>query len=192
MKYIKVLLPVALVAALIACAKPPQADIDAARAAVSAAAGNADVTTYAPDSLKAAQDKLAQMETQLTAKKYDQVKTLAQQAKAAADAAVSDAATNKQKAQADATTLIDALKKAIPDASSKIAAARRVRGIRVDFTALTQQLAAASAAVADAEKDLNAGNYASALQKATAVQNQLADGEKTLSDAIQAASAKKK
>ena len=192
MKYIKVVLPIALVAALIACAKPPQADIDAARAAVSAAAGNADVTAYAPDSLKAAQDKLAQMETQLTAKKYDQVKTLAQQAKAAADAAVSDAATNKQKAQADATTLIDALKKAIPDASSKIAAARRVRGIKVDFTALTQQLAAASAAVADAEKDLNAGNYASALQKATAVQNQLADGEKTLSDAIQAASAKKK
>jgi hypothetical protein len=192
MKYLKVFLPLALVAALFACAKPPQAEIDAARSAVSAAAGNADVTAYAADSLKAAQDKLAQMETELTAKHYDNVKTLAVAAKAAADTAVSDAASNKGKAQTDATNLIDALKKAIPDANKKIAAARKIRGIKVDFAALTKQLAGASAAIADAEADLNAGNYASALQKATAVQNQLSDGEKLLSDAMQAATKKKK
>ncbi len=192
MKYLKVLLPVVLVLAVAACAKPPQADIDAARAAVATAAQNADVVAYAPDVLKSAQDKLAQMETELSAKHYDKVKTLAVDAKATADSAAGEAAKNKEKAQADASTLIDALKKALPEAQAKVAAARRVRGIKLDFGALTQQLAAARAGVADADKDLAAGDFASALQKATAVQNQLNDGEKMVADAVQAATSRKK
>lgn len=192
MKPLKVLVPVLLVLALGACAKPPQADIDAARAAVDAAAKNADVVAYAPDSLKAAQDTLTQMETELTAKHYDKVKTLAQSAKTTADAAVTDAAKNKEKVQADATALIAALKKALPDADRKLAAARNVRRVNLDFAALTRQIAAAKTAVADADRDLSAGNYVTALQKAVAVQNQLNEGEKAISDAVQTATSKKK
>jgi hypothetical protein len=192
MRYMKVLIPVALVLALGACAKPPQADIDAARAAVATAAKNADIVAYAPDTLKSAQDKLAQMETELGAKHYDKVKTLAVDAKATAESAANDAARNKEKAQADASSLIDALKKALPNAESKIAAARRVRGIKLDFKALGHQLANVKATVADADKDLGAGNFASALQKANAAQAQLNDGERAVSDAIQAATSKKK
>ena len=192
MRYAKVLFPVVLVLAVIACAKPPQADIDAARAAVASAAKNADVVAYAPDTLKSAQDKLAQMETELAAKHYDKVKTLAVDAKATADSAANDAAKNKEKAQADAATLIEALKKALPEAQAKLAAARGVRGIKLDFAALGQQLSGAKAAIADAEKDLAAGSFASALQKATAVQAQINDGEKAVADAVQAASNRKK
>ena len=192
MNALKVLVPVALVLALGACAKPPQADIDAARAAVSAAAKNADIVAYAPDTLKSAQDKLAQMETELTAKHYDKVKTLAVDAKATAASAANDAARNKEKAQADATTLIDALKAALPDADKKVAAARKVRGIKLDFGAITKQLSDARAAVADADKDLSSGDFATALQKATAVQAQLNAGEKEISDAVQAATRSKK
>jgi hypothetical protein len=192
MGYMKVLVPVVLVLALGAGATPPQADIDAARAAVAAAAKNADVAAYAPDTLKSAQDKLAQMETELTAKHYDKVKSLAVDAKATADSAANDAARNKEKAQADASTLIDALKKALPDAQAKLAAARAVRGIKLDFAGLGQRLTGAKAAIADADKDLAAGSFASALQKATAVQAQLNDGEKEVSDAVQAATNKKK
>jgi hypothetical protein len=177
---------------MVACAKPPQADIDAARGAVAAAAKNPDVVAYAPDTLKSAQDKLAQMDTELRAKHYDKVKTLALDAKATAEAAVNDAARNKQKAQADARTLIDALKKAIPDAEKKAAAARNVRGIKLDFGALARQLSDAKAAVADADKDFAAGNFADSLRKAIAVQNQLNDGEKAVSDAVQAAAGRKK
>ena len=192
MRYMKVLIPVVLVLALGACAKPPQADIDAARAAVATAAKSADVVAYAPDTLKSAQDKLAQMETELGAKHYDKVKTVAVDAKATAESAANDAAKNKEKAQADATTLIDALKKALPEAQSKIAAAKRVRGVKLDFNALAQQLAQAKATVADADKDLAAGDFASALQKATAVQAQMNDGEKAVSDAVAVATNKKK
>jgi hypothetical protein len=192
MKALKVLIPVALVLALAACAKPPQADIDAARAAVAAAEKNSDIVAYAPDSLKSAQASLAQMETELTAKHYDKVKTLALEAKAMAGTAANDVATNKAKAQADATALITALQKALPDATAKIAAARRVPGVKLDFTALTQALAQAKAGVADAQNDLTGGDYASALQKATAVQTQLNDGEKMISDAVALATNKKK
>ena len=187
MKFAKVFHPIVLVLVVGACAKPPQADIDAARAAVAAAGKNADVVAYAPDTLKAAQDKLAQMETELTAKHYDKVKALALDAKATAGTAANDAARGKEKAQADATALIAALKQALPDAAKKVAAARRVRGIKLDFAALNRQLGEAQVAVADADKDLADGNFASALQKAVAVQAQLSDGEKTIADAIQAA-----
>lgn len=187
MKFAKVFLPIVLVLVVSACAKPPQADIDAARAAVAAAGKNADVVAYAPDTLKAAQDKLAQMETELTAKHYDKVKALALDAKATAGTAANDAARGKEKAQADATALIAALKQALPDAAKKVAAARRVRGIKLDFAALNRQLGEAQVAVADADKDLADGNFASALQKAVAVQAQLSDGEKTIADAVQAA-----
>jgi len=192
MSSLKFMVPVLLVLTLVACAKPPQADIDAARAAVAAAAKNPDVMAYASDTLKSAQDKLAQMDVELRAKHYDKVKTLALDAKATAEAAVNDAARNKQKAQADARTLIDALKKAIPDAEKKAAAARNVRGIKLDFGALARQLSDAKAAVADADKDFAAGNFADALRKAIAVQNQLNDGEKAVSDAVQAAAGRKK
>ena len=192
MSSLKIMVPVLLVLALFACAKPPQADIAAARAAVAAAAKNPDIVAYAPDTLKSAQDKLAQMDTEIAAKHYDKVKTLALDAKATAEAALNDAARNKEKAQADARTLIDALNKALPDAQKKAAAARNVRGIKLDFGALARQLAEAKAAVADADKDYAAGNFADALRKALAVQNQLNDGEKALSDAVQAAAARKK
>ena len=192
MSSLKVMVPLLLVLALFACAKPPQADIDAARSAVAAAAKNPDIAAYAADTLKSAQDKLAQMEAELSAKHFDKVKTLALDAKATAETAVSDAARNKQKAQADARTLIDALKKAIPDAEKKAAAARNVRGIKLDFGALAKQIADAKAAVADADKDYAAGNFADALRKAIAVQNQLNDGEKAVSDAVQAAAGRKK
>jgi len=191
MKVAKVFLPIVLALVIGACAQPPKADIDAARAAVAGAAKNADIVAYAPDTLKSAQDKLAQMETELTAKHYDKVKALALDAKATAETASNDAAKGKEKAQADATALIAALKKALPEASKKLAAARQVRGIKLDFAGMTKQLSAAQAAVADADKDLADGNFASALQKAMAVQTQLSDGEKAIADAIQAGKGKR-
>ncbi len=192
MKYLKVILPILVVLLIGACAQPPKADIDAARAAVADAAKNADVVAYAPDTLKSAQDSLAQMETELAAKHYDKVKALALTAKATAGTAVNDAARNKQKAQADATALIAALKQALPDAAKKLAAAKRVRGIKLDFAGLNKQLSDAQAAVADADNDLGGGNFASALQKANAVQDQLTAAQKTVSDAIQLATGRKK
>ena len=186
MRYLKVLIPVVLLAALVACAKPPQADIDAAKAAVATASQNPDIVAYAADTLKTAQDKLAQMQTELDAKHYDKVKSLALDAKSTAESAVNDAAKGREKAQADATTLIDSLKKELPEAQKKVAAAKKIKGLKLDLNAFKKQLKDAKPVLADAEKQLAAGNFAVALQTAGTIQAQLTDGEKTIADAIAA------
>jgi Domain of unknown function (DUF4398) len=186
MRYLKVLIPVVLVAALAACAKPPQANIDAAKAAVAAAAQNADIVAYAADTLKTAQEKLAQMQTELEAKHYDKVKSLAVEAEAAAETAANDAAKGKEKAQADATALIESLKDALPQAQQKLAAAKKIKKLKLDFAAFAKQLKDAKVTLAAAQKDLDAGSFATALQTATTIQSQLADGEKMIADALAA------
>ena len=170
MRYLKLLIPVVLLAALGACAKSPQADIDAAKAAVASAAQDADIATYAAEALKTAQDRLVQMQTELDAKHYDKAKSLALQAKAAAETAANDAAKGKEKAQADASNLIDTLNKSLPEAAQKLAAAKRIKGLKLNLGTFAKQLSDAKAALADAQKDLDAGNFAAALQRATVIQ----------------------
>jgi len=191
MKYAKPVLAALLILGLFACAKPPQAEIDAAKAAVAKAAANSDVVTYAPEALARAQDALSRMQTELTAKHYDKVKTLALEASAAAEKALSEALTNKEKVKADAAALIAAMKKALPEAEKTIAAAKRIPRTGLDFTALAKALAGAKTSLAEAETDQANGNFMAALNKASAVQTALADGERTVANAVQAATKKK-
>ena len=191
MKFAKPVFAALLILGLFACAKPPQAEIDAAKAAVAKAAANSDVVTYAPESLARAQDALSRMQTELTAKKYDKVKTLALEASAAAEKAITDAVANKAKVKADAEALIAAMKKAIPEAEKTIAAAKRIPRTGLDFAALAKALAGAKTSLAAAEADQANGNFMAAWNKATAVQTALADGEKTVADAVQAATKRK-
>ena len=94
-----------LVVTVTGCASPPNADVDAAKAAVDkAATDRAD--KYAAESLKAAQDARAALDAELKAqegkwvKSYDKTKELAIAAKAAGDKAAADAAAGKEKADA--------------------------------------------------------------------------------------------
>ena len=94
-----------LAIAVTGCASPPNADVDAAKAAVDrAATERAD--QYAAGSLKAAQDARAALDAELKAqegkwfKSYDRSKELAVAAKAAGDKAAADAAAGKEKADA--------------------------------------------------------------------------------------------
>jgi TonB family protein len=114
---------------LTGCASPPNADVDAAKAAVDrAATDRAD--RYAAESLKAAQDARAALDAELKAqegkwvKSYDRTKELAAAAKAAGDKAAADAVAGKEKAEA-----LAAKKKADAAARAKaIAAPVRVGG----------------------------------------------------------------
>jgi protein TonB len=87
------------------CTSPPNADVDAAKAAIDkAATDRAD--QYAADSLKVAQDARAALDAELKAqegkwfKSYDKAKELAVAAKAAGDKASADAIAGKEKADA--------------------------------------------------------------------------------------------
>jgi TonB family protein len=87
------------------CGSPPNADVDAAKAAVDkAATERAD--RYAAESLKAAEDARAALDADLKAqqgkwiKSYDKTKELAAAAKVAGDKAAADAVAGKEKADA--------------------------------------------------------------------------------------------
>jgi len=191
MRHMLKFLPLLLVLMVFACAKPPQAEIDAAKAAVAKAAQNADVVTYASDSLKKAQDLLAQMQTELTAKRYDKVKSLAIEASAAAAKAGTDATKNKDRIKTEAAALIEAVKLQVPKTQKTITSARNVRGVNLDFAVLNADLKVAQAALADAEADYTAGAFMSAYTKASNAQTTLADTDRTVTAAIEALSRKK-
>jgi TonB family protein len=111
------------------CASPPNADVDAAKAAVDRAASER-AGQYAPESLKAAQDAQAAVDAELKSqegnwvKSYDKAKELAVAMKAAGDKAAADAVAGKEKADAIAA-------KAKADAAARAkakAAAVRIGG----------------------------------------------------------------
>jgi len=118
-----------LAIAVTGCASPPNADVDAAKAAVDKAASER-AGLYAAESLKAAQDARADLDAELKAqedkwfKSYDKTRELAGAAKAAGDKAAADAVAAKEKADAIAA-------KAKADAAARAkakAAAVRIGG----------------------------------------------------------------
>jgi hypothetical protein len=193
MKYIGPFL-VATVILLTACEKPPQAEIDAAMKAFDNSAKNPDVITYAPDSLRAAQEKLADLQAKLDAqgkkyalaRRYETARSLAVEAKAAAEKALTDANRTKELARADAMTLIDGFPAAIAEFERNLWVAKRVRGIRLDPDILTLSDDTRAAAV-DAEKDIASGAYAAAKAKAITIQQRLTEGESTITEAVRIA-----
>jgi TonB family protein len=105
------------------CASPPNADVDAANAAVDKAAADQS-SQYAPESLKAAQDARTALDAELKTqegkwfKSYDKARELAAAAKAAGEKAAADAVAGKE--QADAAAI-----KAKADAAAARAKAMR-------------------------------------------------------------------
>jgi hypothetical protein len=191
MKNLRLLLLLAATLGIAACAKPRQADIDAAGAAVRTAAENLDVLTYAPDSLRDAQEKMDALNSELSAQQkksslgrsYDAVRTLAREAVAAAEKAQADAETSKQQVAKDAASLIEKVGAEIPDFESKVWTAKRVRGIRLDAISPLGLVAdQASLALDDARKDLDSGAFAAARAKAMAVGDWLSQGEETITE----------
>ncbi len=191
MHYLRVLGICAVALAIGACAKIPQAEIDAARSAVAAAIADNDVLTYAPDSLRAAQEKLSSLDAELAAQQkkspvsraYDRSVALAKEAVTAAHVAQSDAQVNKQQAARDAAALIEKIRAAIPEFEMKVWAARRVKGIKLDaITSLSLLVDEARLALNDARKDLDSGSFAAARAKAMAIQDWLAQGVETITE----------
>jgi hypothetical protein len=189
MRRSRVVLAVAAAALLLSCSRPPQADIDAARAALASAAQSADVVTYAPDSLRAAREKADAFEEELAAqmkkpgimRRFDDVRELAVKAGELAQAAESDAAQAKAQVALDAALLADEVDAAIPTMETKVWAAKRVPRIKLDIIAnIALVPEQARATVDDARKDIADGAFAAAKAKLLAVKDQLASSEETI------------
>jgi TonB family protein len=134
---------------LTGCASPPNADVDAAKAAVDRAATDG-AGQYAPESLKAAQDAGAALDAELKAqegkwfKSYDRAKELAVAAKAAGDKAAAEAVAAREKAEAvaakekaDAEARAKA-KKAAVRIGGQIKAPTKIKDVKPVYPAIAQ------------------------------------------------------
>jgi hypothetical protein len=182
---------VTLLSVLAACAEPPQAEIDAARAALDAASRNSDVVTYAPDALRSAQEKMDALNAEIAlqakrsalSRSYDDAASLARETAALAARAGGDAVAAKQQVASDAAGLVEEIAAAIPGFESKVWAARRVPRIKLDIIAPLQLVPdQARAAVDDARKDIASGAFAAAKARLMAAKDQLSSSEETITE----------
>lgn len=173
----------ALAAALFfsACASAPKEEIAATQAAVTGAQTD-DVRTYAPDSLKDAEDTLAkamaEVQTQdnkfALSRDYKAASDLLKQAKDKAAKAGTDALANKAKAKADGEAAIAALVPQLAEAKKALATAPRGKDTKADLEAMQADYKAAEEAQTAATQAMSAEKYNDALSQAKTAQTKAA------------------
>ena len=191
MKIARVFAIAALLSVLAACAHPPQAEINAAHAALESASRNPDVITYAPDALRRAQEKLNALDEEISlqakrsglSRNYDAAGALATEASDLSARAGTEAVAAKQQIADDAAGLVGAVTAAIPAFESKVWAAKRVPRIKLDIITPLQLVPdQARAAVDDARKDIASGDFAAAKARLMAAKDQLLSSEETITE----------
>lgn len=188
-----------LVLVMVGCQKPPQQDIDAAKAAVDAARA-AEATDYAPDSLKAAEDATAQLDAELKAQEqkfalfrsYKKSKELADAAKAAGEKASADAKAKKEQVKQEAQTLITDATNALNEAKALLEKAPKGKGTQADLEAMKGDLAGVESSVTEAQNAFNAEKYLDAKSKAEAAKTTAGNVKTSIEQAIEAKKAGRK
>ena len=181
----------ALVLATVACAKPPQSDIDAAKAAMDDAQPMAE--KWASAEWQAAQSSMSAAQAEIDAqnqkwfKNYDHAKELLAQAKADAEKAKAAAATNKETAKNEATTAIADATTAVEAAKTALAGAPKGKDTKADLALFQQDLDGMSTTLSEAQTAMQSEDYTTAKDKANSVKEKAT----SISDQIAQAAAKK-
>lgn len=172
---LSVIVAFALAAALLlaGCASAPKEEIAATQTAIQAASTD-DVRTYAPDSLKAAEDTFAkataEVQTQdnkfALSRDYKAASDLLKQAKDEAAKAQTDAQANKAKAKADAESTIAGLGPEIDAAKKALATAPKGKDTKADLEAMQNDLKSAEEAATAASTAMSQEKYMDALAQA--------------------------
>jgi membrane-associated HD superfamily phosphohydrolase len=199
MKQFKVAVLFLAVLGLLACAKPPQADIDAAKAALDAAkAAEADI--YAPDALRAAEDSINAIQTEVDAqaakfalfRSYEKTKELVAAAKAAADKTTADANTMKEQVKNEALAIFGEAKTELTAAQELLAKAPKGKGSKADIEALKGDLDAIQPMLDGAQASFDAGKFMDAKNGAQAAKDKAIYVKDAINNAIEMAKGKKK
>jgi hypothetical protein len=163
------------------CASAPTEEITATTDALKAIE-TPDVNTYAPDSLKAAQDELnkalAEVKVQddkfALTRDYKQAVALLKSTKELVEKAKNDAQANKAQAKADAEAAIAALPPVMEEATAMLAKAPRGKDTKADLEAMQNDLKLAEEAAAEANNAMFTEQYKDALAKANTAKEKAA------------------
>ena len=157
---------------VVGCAKPPQQDIDTAKAALTAAE-QAEAPKYAADAWDKAQQAMNAVNAELEAQQakfalfrsYTKSKQLITDATNAANAAKDAAVAGKEKAKNDAKASIDAAKAALDNANKLLAdvekcnRAKRAKEVKKDLDTVKGNLEAMKAQAADIDAKFSKDDF---------------------------------
>jgi len=174
---------------MLGCAKVPQQELDAAKAALDAAKA-AEADRYAVPEFNAAKDSLnaatAEIEKQNSKfalfRSYSRTKDLLTKVLNGANAAKEAAAVNKEKVRVEAQDLLAQSTTVVDDVKKLMKKAPRGKEGRAALEAMNAELTAVEASLAEASTAMTGGDYLTARDKAQAgVQklNSLAEELKT-------------
>jgi hypothetical protein len=185
-----ILLAAAVVLLAAACAKPPTDEMNKAIDAVTRAENDADAVTYAGNTLLRAQDALTRMREEANSKRYDSARSLAAEAAAAAEKAISDGKSAAARAREDAAALLNGLAAAAAETESVLNTARQ-QDMNIDANALAADLQSAKNTIDDAQRNFSAGNYQDASSKGRTARSELENIKARIAEATQAVSRRK-
>ncbi len=169
------ILSVMLLMLVIGCAKPPQTEMDAAQAALTAAK-DAEADRYLPAEFNAAQDSLnaamAEVESQKSkfalTRNYDRAKQLLDSAVKAATAAQNNVAAKKEEVKLEAEKLIADAETALVDAKALLKKAPKGKEGREALELIQSELTSVENSMVDVKTQLANGDFLSARDKANA------------------------
>jgi len=171
---------IAMVAVLSSCGKKPQAEIDAANAAIEAAK-TAEAAVYVPAEFAAVQDSLNAVLANITAKESKLFKNFkGETAKLAvvvtlANTVAANAATKKEEVKAEAANLMTGIKTVIEENVKLIPKLPRGKEGAAVIEQIKADVATVDAAVVEAQGLFDKGSYMDALNKVKAAKEK-ADG----------------
>jgi chromosome segregation ATPase len=184
-------------ALVVGCAKPPQQELDGAKAAVTAAE-QAEAPKYAPEAWDKAQQAMNAVNAELEAqnnkfalfRSYTKAKQLIQDATTAANEAKDAAVAGKEKAKNEAQAAINAVKASIEEAKTALATLekcrRKPKDLRKDLELMKGNLDGYANQVTDIEGAFNREDYFGAKAQAESLKGQV---DKMVED-LQSAKAK--
>jgi len=164
---------IAMVAVLSSCGKKPQAEIDAANAAIEAAK-TAEAAVYVPAEFAAVQDSMNAVVADITAKESKLFKNFkGETAKLAnvltlANTVAANAATKKEEVKAEAANLLTGIKTVIDENVKLIPKLPRGKEGAAVIEQIKAEVASVDAAVVEAQGLFDKGSYMDALNKVKA------------------------
>jgi hypothetical protein len=168
---------------LMACAKPPIAEMDSAREAVFRAENDADAVQYGYSSLARARSALNSMQAEADSKRYDAAKTHAAEAIAAAERAITEGKSGAERVKNEASSVISGLKGEIEETSRNVNGARYSL-LDLDYDSLDRTIVNAYDTSDLAEIEQVFGRYQDALNKAMNVRSDLSDINNMVANAV--------
>ena len=184
MKLIKLICAVLALALLAsACAKPPQAEMDNAIEAVTRAENDANAVQFAGNTLARARDALNRMQAEADSKRYDAARTLANEAIAAAEKAISDGRDGATRARDEAAALLSSLRSEIEQTGQGIQSAQSA-GLKLDFNSLNSDFDTARQSADQAEVAHSGNRHQDALERGRNARSILSGINQKLTNAV--------